>query len=87
MKVLVYDQYSAVHDENGKILHLSSGSTNTVSENLSQEEAINKVKEIYEESKKLGSYLDKLVKLDKGYAEIVIIFADKKKLNRVIYSE
>lgn len=87
MKVLIYDQYATVNDENGKILHLSSGSTKVEAENLSDEQAKLKVSELYEHSKSLGSYADKLIKLENGYAELTIIFADKKKLNRVIYTE
>jgi hypothetical protein len=85
MKVYIYDQYSKVLNEDGELLHSSEGSTSTHGEFNNLEDAKNKVNELYEESKALGTYTDKIVKLGEGYAELVIEFVDKKKLNRVIY--
>ena len=85
-KVEIYDQYNNVYDVDGTtLLHASSGFTTKIGE-YSDSEALNIVENQYNTSKALGVYEDKLIKLDKGYAELVIEFPDKKLLNRVIYT-
>jgi len=87
-QVEVYDQYSNVYDADGvSLLHISNGSTSVVGTFDTQEEANEIVKELYRDSKTLGSYTDKIIKIDEGYAELVIVFADKKRLNRVIFTK
>jgi hypothetical protein len=85
MKVEIYDQYSQILNEDNTELHPSVGSTSSHGEFTALADAANKVAELYEESKTLGLYTDKIVKLNEGYAELTIEFPDKKKLNRVIY--
>lgn len=89
-KVETYDQYRHIYadplDETSTLLHSSSGFKIVNGEDLSEADAKVLVSSLYEESKTLGSsYYDKLLNLDNGYAELVITFADGKKLNRVIY--
>jgi len=68
------------------IVHRGVGSTVTIAENLSFEDACNLVTETYIESKTLGSsHDDKLLKLNEGYAELLISFDDGRRLSRVIY--
>lgn len=87
-KVEIYDQYKNVYDNDGAtLLHSSSGLTILEAEGLSEAEAFSKVEELYNLSKTIGvSYEDKLIKLESGYAELVITFDDKRVLNRVIYT-
>ena len=84
-KVEIYDQYKEVIVD-GTLVHPSSGFTLVEGEDLTESDAKVLVNSLYENSKTLGSsYYDKLVNIDNGYAELVITFADGKKLNRVIY--
>lgn len=85
MKVQIYDQYSKVLNDDGSVLHESQGSTSDHGEFADLNSASVKVTELYEQSKLLGAHADKIVKLSEGYAELTVEFADKKKLNRVIY--
>lgn len=85
LRVEIYDQYQAVEDNNGTVLHPSSGFTvdrGAVS-NLSEAKSL--ITNIYEESKQLGNYTDVLVNLNEPYAELLINFSDGRILNRVIY--
>lgn len=69
------------------LVHAGSGFTTIEATDLTESEATSVVSNLYDVSKVTGtSYVDKLVQLDKGYAELVINFADGKKLNRVIYT-
>jgi hypothetical protein len=87
-QVEIYDQYSNVYDTDGvTLLHASNGSTSVEGSFDTQQEANEFVETLYHDSKTLGSYTDKIIKLDEGYAELVIVFADKKRLNRVIYTK
>jgi len=68
------------------LVHSGVGSTTVIGENLSLEEACDLVTTTYLDSKTLGvSYDDKLLKLNEGYAELMINFNDGKVLTRVIY--
>jgi ribulose-5-phosphate 4-epimerase/fuculose-1-phosphate aldolase len=87
-KIQIYDQYSPVFDADGEtLLHPSSGYTIHVNTVATQEEANAIVTELYEEAKSLSStYTDKIVRLNEGYAELLIDFPDLKRLNKVIYT-
>jgi hypothetical protein len=68
------------------LVHPAVGVTTVEATDLTTQEAIQAVESLYNVAKVSGtSYEDKLVKLDKGYAELVINFSDGKRLNRVIY--
>lgn len=83
----IYDQFSDVFDTDGTtLLHASSGYTTVQGTVATQEEANIIVASLYESAKGLGEYTDKIIKLDEGYAELKITFADGRKLNRVIYT-
>lgn len=70
------------------LVHAASGMTTTQATDLTPEEAITAVESLYNVAKVSGvSYTDKLLKLDEGYAELVINFSDGKRLNRVIYTK
>lgn len=85
-KIEIYDQYSNVYEDDGvTLLHPSSGFTTFIG-NFDDAAALTEVESLYNESKALGTYEDKIVLLDKGYAELVITFDDKRRLNRVIYT-
>ena len=85
--VEIYDQFSDVFDTDGTtLLHSSSGFTTVQSTVATQEEANIIVSSLYESAKELGTYTDRIIKLDEGYAELKITFADGRKLNRVIYT-
>jgi hypothetical protein len=87
-QVEIYDQFNNVYDTDGvTLLHASNGSTSVEGSFETQEEANQLVETLYNDSKELGSYTDKIVKLNEGYAELVIVFADKRRLNRVIYTK
>jgi hypothetical protein len=70
------------------LVYTASGLTTTQATDLTQEEALQAVESLYNVAKVSGvSYEDKLIKLDEGYAELVITFSDGKRLNRVIYTK
>lgn len=73
-------------DPNLTLVHPSSGFSVVKAAGLTESAAIQLVNDLYEEAKTAGtSYTDKIIKLNEGYAELKIEFADGKKLNRVIY--
>jgi hypothetical protein len=72
-------------DPNLTLVHASSGITDLKGSDLTDEQALTLVESLYEESKLLATYTDKIIKLNEGYAELKIEFPDGKKLNRVIY--
>ena len=87
MKVEIYDQYKDVYAADGvTLLHKSEGSTTGHGEFITPAEVTAKVTELYNESKTLGETFDISVDLSKGYAELIIKFADGKTLQRVIYT-
>jgi len=68
------------------LVHGASAIVTTQATDLTQPEAIAVVENLYNVAKATGvSYTDKIIKLDEGYAELVINFSDGKRLNRVIY--
>jgi hypothetical protein len=68
------------------IVHSSSSFVETKYINLNLDEALNTVNSLYLESQKMGiNYEDKMIRLEEGYAELIIEFSDGKILNRVIY--
>lgn len=70
------------------LVHAASGMTTVQATDLTPEEAITAVESLYNVAKISGvSYTDKILKLDEGYAELIITFSDGKKLNRVIYTK
>lgn len=86
-QVEIYDQFSNVYDADGEtLLHASQGSVSIQGNFDTLEEAVTLVTSLYEDSKTLGTYSDKIVKLNEGYAELNIEFADGRKLCRVIYT-
>jgi len=86
-RVFFYDQYRQVINEDGTILHPSSGITILKGEDLDNQQALTLVEELYSQSKLLGQYTDRLIRLEKGYAELVITLPDNKIFTRVIYTE
>lgn len=69
------------------LVHAGSGFTTVEATDLTENEAATVVENLYNIAKATGvSYTDKIIQLDKGYAEVVINFADGKRLNRVIYT-
>jgi len=85
-KVGSYDQYSEVFDSDGiTVLHESNGSNIVHASDLTESEAIDYAKTVFESSKSLGTYEEVIVREETGYYEIKIEFPDKKKLHRVIY--
>jgi len=86
MNVEIYDQYRNVLNEDGTLLHNSESSSSVQGTFSTAAEAVHKVTELYEQSKALGTHADRIVDLSKGYAELLITFPDKRKLNRVIYT-
>jgi len=83
-QVEIYDQYSEVYDGT-TLVHGGSGFTLVKGTFDNLEDAKSSVENLYNSSKLLGSYEDKYVNFDRGYAELKINFADGRKLNRVIY--
>lgn len=70
------------------LVHPAVGMTTVEATDLTRSEALAVVESLYNVAKLSGvSYTDKLVKLDEGYAELVITFSDGKRLNRVIYTK
>jgi len=70
------------------LIHSASASTVTQATDLTPEEAITAVESLYNVAKVSGvSYTNKLLRLNEGYAELVINFSDGKRLNRVIYTK
>lgn len=84
----VYVGYMESLDTNRyTLVHPSSGFTTVEATDLTEAEAKNVVESLYNIAKVSGiSCADKIVNLDNNYAEVVITFADGKKLNRVIYA-
>lgn len=69
------------------LVHAGSGFTTVEATNLTETQAFSVVENLYNGSKTMGSSCtNKIVKLEQGYAEVVITFADGKRLNRVIYT-
>lgn len=61
------------------------GTTVTAASGLSTEDAINLVTELYLNSQTMGSsYDEKILKLNEGYAELIIYLTDGRILSRVI---
>ena len=87
-KIQVYDQFSPVYEADGEtLLHPSSGYTLHIDTVATQEEANAIVTNLYEEAKLLSpTYTDKIIKLNEGYAELLIDFPDLRRLNKVIYT-
>lgn len=85
-RVEIYDEYKELLDGQGVEVYPSSGSVDVAADNLSENDAISLVAELYEDSKALGTYIDKIVKLNEGYAELKITYPDGRELNRVIYT-
>jgi hypothetical protein len=87
LNVEIYDQYSDVYAADGTtLLHASEGTTSLQNTVATQAEANILVSGLYDASKALGTHTDKIIKLDEGYAELKIVFADGRSLNRVIYT-
>lgn len=84
-RVEIHDTYEEVKDNTGKVLHPFFIETSVASEHLSVDEAKTKVKEIYEASKKLGTYVERVYKEYLGYVDVDIILDSGKKFKRIIY--
>lgn len=85
-KVEIYNEYKELLNGQGTVVQPASGFVAVVQDNLDENSALDLVAELYEEAKILGTYTDKIVKLNEGYAELSIIFPDGRELNRVIYT-
>jgi len=83
--VIIFDSYDRVYDENETLLHDASCSEIVDSTGLSQEAACNRVNDLFEATKLLGSYTEITSEPENGVVEIKVEFADKRKLHRVIY--
>jgi len=79
--VKIYDNYTST------LMHQCTGYTTVHGEGLTQNQAINLVEDLYNESKTLGDYINKIIKLDEGYAELKIQLDNTRTLNRVIYMD
>ena len=78
--------YGVERDPNLTLEHPSVGTTTVEATDLTEAEALSVVSNLYEIAKAEGaSYTDRIVKLDTGYAEVAIEYADGRHLNRVIY--
>lgn len=84
-KVQIYDQYGELKDSNDSLLLPTSGISYNIASNLTDIEANNLVVNLYNDAKLLGSYEDKNINLDNGYAELNITLENNRKLCRVIY--
>lgn len=85
MNVEIYDQYATLLNAEGTKFKAGPGSTVIKGENLFLEDAKVLVNQLYQESKTLGSsYEDIIIQLDRGYAELKILFADKTENNRLV---
>lgn len=77
--VKIYDNYTST------LIHECTGYTTTEASNISKSQALSLVENLYKNSKNMGNYTDKIIKLDQGYAELKIDLLDGRSLNRVIY--
>jgi len=69
------------------IFYEGIGSTVVKGTELSKEEACNLVTELYLESQSsCEKYDDKIIKLNEGYAELIMFLKDGRILSRVIYT-
>jgi len=80
-KIQIYDNYKSTIPEQ------CIGVVEIKGTNLSDADAKTLVESLYNESKNLGSYTDKLINFEQHYAELNIDLPDGRNLNRVIYSE
>jgi hypothetical protein len=78
--VEIYDNYTST------IMEQCTGFMVVKGTNLSEQDAKIMVESLYNESKELGNYTDKLVNLEQSYAELNIDLPDGRNLNRVIYT-
>jgi hypothetical protein len=78
--VEIYDNYTSTVSSQCK------GIVEVKGTNLSDADAKALVESLYNESKGLGNYTDKLVNLEQSYAELNIDLPDGRNLNRVIYT-
>jgi len=83
--VIIFDSYARVYDENGMLLHDASCSEIVDSTDMGHEAACNRVNDLFEATKLLGSYTEITSDSENGVVEIKVEFADKRKLHRVIY--
>lgn len=68
------------------LVHSSHSLVEIKEKDLTHDQALELVKNLYTESQTLGiNCEDKIIRLEDGYAELLISFEDSKKLNRVIY--
>lgn len=79
-QVEIYDNYTST------VVTECTGITTVQGTNLSEADAKVMVEYLYNEAKNLGSYIDKIVKLGEGYAELKIDLSPNKSFNRVIYT-
>jgi hypothetical protein len=79
-QVEIYDNYTST------VVTECTGFTTVQGTNLSEADANAMVVTLYNEAKNLGTYTDKIIKLDQGYAELKIDLPPNKSLNRVIYT-
>lgn len=83
--IYFYDQYNKVKNEDGTLLHPSSGITILKETNVEDNQLSSKIEQLYNECKLLGTITDKIINFSEGYAEFHLVFPDKKDLNRCIY--
>ena len=81
-----YDQYQRVLEADGiTVLHNSSGCIVRHFANLSEQDAIQQSKIVFESTKTLGSFEIKKEQELTGYYELLVELPDKKQLYRTIY--
>jgi len=85
----IYLKHREILDETRyTLVYPGSGVTEVYESNLDDTSAFSFVNTLYEESKNLGiSYEDKLIRLEDGYAELVIKLEDGRLIHRVIFTK
>lgn len=86
--VKIYDQYNQKLNEDGTVMHPSSGLEFNACESAIHdiEEAKSIVSNLLEQSKTQSvSFSEILINLENGYAELKITLENGRTLNRVIY--
>lgn len=83
--VLVLDSFRRVFDEQNNSIHDAQCSENIAYSNLTLEQAIEKVTQLFNETKELGVYTEVVSAPEQGVVEIKVEFTDKRQLHRVIY--
>lgn len=85
-KVIIHDHYMRIKDEQGNVLHEVQQSDTVALNNATFAQACDKVSEIFGESKFLGESYETLIdQSELGLVQVIVNFADGRKLRRIIY--